>query len=342
MAPYACTRAWLTPAVLLFLFTSTLSGAAEDRAADRAVEAGVAYLEARQGEDGAWRSGVHGVFKDGTALTPHVVRALVEAGHAPAAAERGAAWLAKADPDRLAYPTYAAADAAAFTSDDARRAWLVRVRARQVSDPAAFPSTGGWAYPAGPLDSTVEANLSVTASALCALADAGGAAADDPAMAAGRAFVLRCRAGDGKGGFCFGATDGVDNKPGPGIAYGTATADGVRALLAAGAAQDDPAVRAGVAWLLERFDPAHVPGDFLPARDPMRDANYFYFLEAATDAFARAGVPRDRWAGPIARELVRRQADDGSWRNDVSAGREDDPLVATPLAIRALRRCVAD
>lgn len=327
-------------AVVVLLLLSAACGAAENSGAvRRAVERGAAYLAARQSEDGAWRSGVHGVFRDGTALTPHVLRALAETACTPTAIESGVRWLAQAEPDRMAYPTYAAAEAARLTPGEARSAWLACLRARQVTDPTAFPSTGGWAYPPGPMDAMVEANLSVTAYAVCALVDAGGATPDDPALQAARAFVLRCRATDGKGGFCFGATDGVDNKPGPGRAYGTATADAVRTLLASGAAPDDPAVVNAVAWLLDRFDPTRVPGDFLPEREPLRNANYFYFLEALTDAFTRARVPRERWAAPIARELLRRQAVDGSWRHDLAAGREDDPLVATPLAILALLRC---
>lgn len=266
-------------AVVVLLLLSAACGAAENAGAvQRAVERGAAYLAARQSEDGAWRSGVHGVFRDGTALTPHVLRALAETACTPTGIESGVRWLAQAEPERMAYPTYAAAEAARLTSGEARSAWLACLRARQVTVPTAFPSTGGWAYPPGPMDAMVEANLSVTAYAVCA-------------------------------------------------------------LLASGTAPDDPAVVNAVAWLLDRFDPTRVPGDFLPEREPLRNANYFHFLEALTDAFTRARVPRERWAAPVARELLRRQAEDSSWRNDLAAGREDDPLVATPLAILALQRC---
>lgn len=300
-----------------------------DRAADRAVD----FLAWRQSSDGSWRSGVHGVFRDGTALTPHVARALRDAGRGGDAVDRGRKWLQGVEQTRLAYPTYAAADASYVLPPGP---WLAMLRSQQVVGQAAFPSTGGWAYSSGPMDSTTEANTSVTAYALCALAD-GGAAAGDPALVGGREFLLRCRNEDG--GFRFGVTETADNKPGPGISYGSATADAVRGLLAAGASPDDPAVRGGVEWLLRRFDPAHVPGDFTPAREPMRDGNYFYYLDAMTDAFRRAAVPEDRWAPAVAAELVRRQRADGSWQNLVSAGREDDPLVATAFAVRVLARC---
>ena len=45
------------------------------------------------------------------------------------------------------------------------------------------------------------------------------------------------------------------------------------------------------------------------------------------------------WAELLARELIRRQGDDGTWSNRFTAAKEDDPLVATPLALGALGLC---
>jgi len=45
------------------------------------------------------------------------------------------------------------------------------------------------------------------------------------------------------------------------------------------------------------------------------------------------------WAPALARELIDRQNADGSWTNRFTDGKEDDPLVATPLALAALRIC---
>jgi len=41
----------------------------------------------------------------------------------------------------------------------------------------------------------------------------------------------------------------------------------------------------------------------------------------------------------LADELLRRQEADGSWVNAAGEVREDDPLVATPLAVGALAGC---
>jgi rhamnogalacturonyl hydrolase YesR len=46
-------------------------------------------------------------------------------------------------------------------------------------------------------------------------------------------------------------------------------------------------------------------------------------------------------ARELADALIRRQRDDGSWMNRFTDGREDDPLVATPMAADALLNCRA-
>ena len=45
------------------------------------------------------------------------------------------------------------------------------------------------------------------------------------------------------------------------------------------------------------------------------------------------------WAEALADELIWRQAECGSWTNPAGAQREDDPLVATSMAMSALAIC---
>ena len=47
------------------------------------------------------------------------------------------------------------------------------------------------------------------------------------------------------------------------------------------------------------------------------------------------------WAQALADELMRRQGKQGSWTNPAGAQREDDPLVATSMAMSALAICRA-
>ena len=193
-----------------------------------------------------------------------------------------------------------------------------------------------------------------------------GVAAEDPAIRKALTFVERCQnvaAGDegsdprfDDGGFFFTTTDPVRNKAGVAgtdrhgrpryHSYGSATADGLRALLRCGLARDHPRVVAARKWLEANFSPSTNPGTFEPAREADRDATYFYYAWSVAHAFRALGIAeiesdgrRVAWAEVLATELIRRQRDDGTWANRFTASKEDDPLVATPFAAGALGIC---
>jgi hypothetical protein len=66
----------------------------------------------------------------------------------------------------------------------------------------------------------------------------------------------------------------------------------------------------------------------------------YYYLAASAEVFARLGVREapagHDWRKDLAEALVRRQQPDGSWKNPSFLMKEDDPLIATGLALRAL------
>ena len=75
-------------------------------------------------------------------------------------------------------------------------------------------------------------------------------------------------------------------------------------------------------------------------------ATYYYWLWSLAHSMHRvkAGVidtpaGKAHWAEAIAGELLQRQREDGSWANTFTDGKEDDPLVSTPLAAAALAIC---
>jgi squalene-hopene/tetraprenyl-beta-curcumene cyclase len=193
-----------------------------------------------------------------------------------------------------------------------------------------------------------------------------GVPADDPAIRKALVFLVRCQnfaeeVQDGDpafddGGFFFTPTDPVRNKAGGAgtdrlgrvryHSYGSATADGLRALLRCGLSPADRRVAAARRWLERSFSAAHNPGVFEPARAVERDATYFYYAWSLAHAFRalggrmQEGLGRETaWAELLARELIRRQHADGTWSNRFTASKEDDPLVATPLALAALGLC---
>jgi squalene-hopene/tetraprenyl-beta-curcumene cyclase len=286
----------------------------------------------------------------------------------------------------MAYPVYTAAGAAIALSrlpsvdpdHKARDGWLAYLRERQLTESLGWQADdsqyGGWGYapdlplkPAAgqPLGNLAEPNISATVFALVALR-AAGAPADDPAVQKALRYVSRCQnyAADAAmvderfddGGFHFMIGDPVRNKAGAlGVdrhgrkrfaSYGSATADGLRALALCGVPADDPRIRAAWQWTQRNFSPAAHPGKYARDREAARPAVYFYYCYSLAEALAIPAMSdaidaesKATWATALARALAERQIPDGSWQNHAVDVREDDPLVATSLAASALARC---
>jgi hypothetical protein len=197
------------------------------------------------------------------------------------------------------------------------------------------------------------ANISATLFALAALRTAG-VGAEDPRVQAARVFIGRCF-NEVEGGFFFSPCPGTNNKAGYDETpagpryrpYGSATADGLRALVLCGADRNDPLAAAATAWLEEHFLPDSHPGRFEGDSAVWRDGYFFYYAWSVAHALylARArglgsGMTAEgRWAEQLADALIARQRPDGSWANAYTGGREDEPLVATSFAASALMLC---
>jgi hypothetical protein len=285
----------------------------------------------------------------------------------------------------LIYPVYTAADTVRILSHrdspavmSARAAYLALLRSHQLTASNGWepsdPEFGGWSYalvpphrpinglPRGPWDWS---NLSATRYAVDALL-ASGVATDDPALRAALVCVERCQnfpqdqpSADPKfddGGFFFVPADEIHNKAGVAgndvhgrqryHSYGSATVDGIHAMLACGLERSNPRVIAGLDWLARHGDIGHNPGDFIAANEDIRDATYFYYCRglaqlylSGCDAQLDAMVRKTGGAPKLAQVLLSRQRPDGSWSNSFTDAKEDDPLIATPLAAEALWRC---
>ncbi len=282
-------------------------------------------------------------------------------------------------PTGLIYPVYSAAMAAIALdrlpvagAREARDAWIGELRRRQLTADLGWSpedtAFGGWGYTFGPprkdeaaIDPP-DANLSATLCAVGALRIAG-AEADDPAIRAALIFVERCQNWSGgdfpehefdDGGFVFSPCDPSRNKAGAiGIdrarrerfaSYGGPTADGLRALLRCGRAPEDARMRAALSWLERHFSAGSHPGRFAAIREVEREACFYYYAWSVAHAFRALGLARLRggrlaWAVQLSQELIRRQRTDGTWSNRFTATKENDPLVATPLALGALGAC---
>ena len=253
----------------------------------------------------------------------------------------------------------------------ARDAWLDYLRGFQVNARLGWSpddvSYGGWGYSVRPPRKPdigklpFEADISSTLVAVGALSLAG-VPPEDPAIRDALVFVERCQnyradaahrdpAYD-DGGFFFTAANRAQNKAGVagtdrnGVlryhSYGSATADGVRALVRCGLAPDHPRVLAAQAWLQRHFSTRTNPGVFEPVLAADRDAALYYWSWSVSHAFrllAVTTVERDglqvAWAPWLADDLMTRQLPDGSWKNPHGFMKEDDPLIATTLGAAA-------
>jgi squalene-hopene/tetraprenyl-beta-curcumene cyclase len=258
----------------------------------------------------------------------------------------------------------------------ARDAWRSALLRQQLTEQGGWSPAdaeyGGWGYaareprkpgPGEPRDPLLPPNLSATAYAAAALRSAGGPGVRE-ALAKALRFVGRCQnlpQGSLKaamssdpafddGGFFFLPEDDGRNKAGAGVdgagrprfhSYGSATADGLAALLACGAARDDPRVRAAVAWVRRHAKGRTHPGAFEPVCEAKRPALFFYYAASLASALAALGEPaaHARLTGELAESLMGLQRPDGSWESPHALVREDDPVVATALALRALAAC---
>ncbi len=116
-------------------------------------------------------------------------------------------------------------------------------------------------------------------------------------------------------------------------------------MLLCGRTRDHPRVRAALSWLDHHFSASEHPGAFAPRLAADRDGLYYYWaasvaqtlsLAGSGPELAPAGKPPVPWAEDLASELIDRQGPDDAWSNPVVTMREDEPIIATSMALLAL------
>lgn len=318
-------------------------------------EAAAAWLRTQQRPDGSFRSEHYAVLRSGQAMTPFVLHALLARGTpvTDPAIVRGLDFvrgsidrdgsIGYADPDLLEYPVYATSLAILVLVRcgdpddrgriDAMATWLARQQCREHRGfPPEAAAHGAFGFGARGLEPGRPGHVDLTHTrfALQALAAAGRL--DTTVREA--AFVLLRHLQGENGGFYFSPVVDAANKAGRDAtgrfrAYATATADGVLALQALGTEDRDPRLANARGWLARHAGTDRIGGIDENPSEPWHDALRFYHAMVLAEAWppARAG---------LAAMLRARQAADGSFRSEmVSAMKEDDPLLATALALHA-------
>ena len=325
------------------------------------------YLWDHQSADGGWHSEEYGLLKSGQSLTPLVLSTLrtVPASVSPldtrktnAAANFIQRQLHKSGGLGLAdviqdYPNYATGLAIrALSKLPGLDAVVTRMRryllGQQFQESLGYspkdPAFGGWGMGGEPrrAPNPGHMDLSMTRLVLEGLATQPSESGNTDAFSRARRFLARCQHDDG--GFYFspvklgankGGRDGEEFK-----SYGSTTADGILALLATRRTKDSKEVQRARAWLVAHHRVDQVPG--IPADNP---SNWhrglrFYYLAAAAQAFGKLNVGEapegNDWRRELVTTLQETQRADGSWVNVVQTQKENDPLIATSLALQAL------
>jgi squalene-hopene/tetraprenyl-beta-curcumene cyclase len=139
------------------------------------------------------------------------------------------------------------------------------------------------------------------------------------------------------GGFVY-ASDG-ESKAGGHSSYGSMTYAGLKSYIYCRVSRSDPRVQAAWNWLRARYTVQENPG--------MRDAGLYYYYHTMSKTLAvwgqrtliDAAGHRHDWSADLSRELIARQAADGSWVNKNPRWWEDNPVLVTAYSMLALANC---
>ncbi len=233
---------------------------------------------------------------------------------------------------------------------------------RQVDEPEGFQSGewayGGWPYYENMRSFAFRTDIVAVAVALRGLSEAR-LEASHPTLTKARIFLERCqnyqpdaslRGPEHDGGFFFNPRSSKAGEESNATnqvyfrSYGSTTSDGLSGLLHAGANLKDPRVEAAFRWLQAHFSVRENPGFRPEAPVRFQDGIYFYYLYGMTDALSALGqetlsAPDGRtihWVIDLALHLQKIQRENGSWINSLNIMAEDDPIVATGLALQSL------
>ena len=299
----------------IFTVSGVLGGTARaDDRADAAVQRGLAFLAARQHDDGSYGADV---YQGHVAVTAFVSRAMMASGSTPGQGPYGerlskslAYLLGRVQQDGLITskdakepaPMYGHAFALMFLAecqkaapkdeikDKIDRAVKLIVRSQNKE--------GGWRYLPKPGD----ADLSVTVTQLMALAAARDSGIDVPKEVIERAIDYVKKSQNADGGFRYllqGGTSGF--------------ARSAAAMTALG--------RADAAWGREEVRKAYVYLAKFPAAATLGQPEVFYFYGHYYAAQVMSHVDKaewERWFAPVRDRLLEQQGKDGSWPDAAS------------------------
>ena len=165
-----------------------------------------------------------------------------------------------------------------------------------------------------------------------------GRTVEDRSLSQAKPFVEVCKTGDA--GFLYcpvteRLNKGVRTKSGAIAGYGTATADGILSMAALGQRLGEQAVDEAMLFLQRYHRVDRAPGIDRGRLRTYAEGLKGYYRAASAECFARFGGTKT-WREDLIAALDEEQSASGRWFNRNRIQREDDPLIATAHAIRAL------
>lgn len=326
------------------------------------------FLLKMQSKDGAWRSRDYGNMKQGAAITSLVLYAL---SHLPdedvpgfrSAIDRAAEFLKRGilrnrcvcNPDgSLDYSVYSTAMVLTAhkrigigLSGDDEQTLVDYLLSCQCDTQRGFkpanPNFGGWDIlgPGATGGKTAGANVSVTFYVIEAL-EASKNPQVKPAIGKAKAWCQRILLSNEKGGFYFTSEpNSTLNKAGLSEQqiprpYGTATCDGLGIMLLTGFSLQSAEVSTTIGWIKSHPSFSKVPGFETDDETGWKDGLRFYYLASLARSLNQIPGKHSKSKTSIRRTLEKLQKPDGSWQSLFTHMREDDKMIATPIALLAL------
>lgn len=326
------------------------------------------WLLTQQGEDGGWHSQTHGILRGGAAYTPYIMDALQasktidlqdkcfsngysfllqQIDNEGAIGQKGAYV--------LEYPVYATSfllkiwAKQSITFDTLLQPHFENyLLSQQFTEERGIDTDhlayGAWGFGEQnlPLGEVGHVDLSHTRRVLEALQQVSFESTHS-CWSKAKVFLERLQNNDG--GFCSSTytlgSNKADDQTHERVAYATATADGLLALMSL-PDNDITRINAAAKWLLNNEDWDQVSGITPERPGNWEKVLFFYHLAVRAQAYAqleRFGLlPQDNdWRQEVVKLLAIAQSSDGSFSNPWGGpNKEDDPLLATALAVRAL------
>jgi len=200
------------------------------------------------------------------------------------------------------------------------------------------PNFGGFGYGMGKT-----ADLSNTHLALEALKKSG-VKEDNPVFVRAQSFLRAAQDREGNPGDWAGASGGFVYSPEAAATdtnatypYGAMSFAGLKSLILSGVKTDDPRVKDVMSWIEKNYEE-----DFHPGKGQL---SLFYYFATMASTLDLSGIHElkvkegssHNWQKDVARSLLKRQRDDGSWINSTRKYMEGLPALASAYALMALK-----